>query len=261
MNKRIKRIVRKEKIHCIVQARIASTRLPAKIFLQGCGKSLIDHLIERLECSKKISKIIVATTKINKHNFLKSYFSKKVKNIFYGSEKNVLERYYKCAKKYNSEIIIRITSDCPLMDYRIIDKMIKHFKDNNCDYLSNTHPRHYPIGFDVEIFKISALKRAYFMASRSFDKEHVTPFIWKNPKTFKLLNFKPSKIIKNHKKLRLTLDYLDDYILILTIFTHLYKIDKKFSLNKILKFLNKYKTLLKINKKHIKSNERYFKQI
>ena len=106
--------------------------------------------------------------------------------------------------------------------------------------MSNVHPRNYPSGLDVEIFKFSALKRAYFNAKKNFEKEHVTPYIWRNPKKFKILNYKSVNLQKNlNKNYRLTLDYLEDYILIATIFKKLYKNDKKFSFDKILKFLKK----------------------
>lgn len=241
-----------KRIHCIVQARLGSTRLPGKIFLIGKKKPLIDHLIERLKFSKQISKIIIATPETYGQDLFKIHFNLIKDNIFFGPENNVLARYYKCAKKFNSKIIVRITSDCPLMDYRIIDKMILYFKKKKCDYLSNVHPRNYPSGLDVEIFKFSALKRAYFNAKKNFEKEHVTPYIWRNPKKFKILNYKSVNLQKNlNKNYRLTLDYLEDYILIATIFKKLYKNDKKFSFDKILKFLKKNHKISKINKKFI----------
>lgn len=239
----------KKKIHCIVQARLTSRRLPGKIFLTGYKKSLIDHLIERLNFSKKISKVIIATPKTNNHNYFKSHFNKE--NIFYGSEKDVLERYYKCAKKFDSDIIIRITSDCPLMDYRIIDNMLEKFNKNKCDYLSNVHPPSYPKGFDIEIFTFEALEKTFNKAKKKFQREHVTPYIWDNPSLFKVLNFTPKNIRKNlYKNLRLTLDYLEDFILISIIFKNLYKKKKNFSFEDILNFLNKNKKISKISVKY-----------
>lgn len=244
----------KKNIHCIIQARLGSSRLPGKIFLVGCKKSLIDHLIERVKFSKKISKIIIATPKSSSHDFFNSYFNSEKNNIFFGSENNVLDRYYKCAKKFESDIIIRITSDCPLTDYRIIDKMLNYFKNNNCDYLSNVHPRYYPVGLDVEIFKFSALKKAHLNAKTNFEKEHVTPYIWNNFKIFRILSFKPKNILRNQsKKYRLTLDYLEDYILISKIFRKLYPSDKRFSYKKIIKYLINNNEVSNINKKYIKS--------
>ena len=157
----------RKKIHCIVQCRLSSSRLPAKIFLPGPNKPLIDHLIERLNYSKNIDKIILAIPKSDKNNFINDYFNKKI-SLYRGDEFNVLKRYFYCAKNFKSDIIIRITSDCPLMDFRIIDEMIKKFLDDDCDYLSNVHPPSYPDGFDVEIFTFNALKKAYKSAKKNF---------------------------------------------------------------------------------------------
>ncbi len=244
----------RKKIHCIVQCRLSSSRLPAKIFLPGPNKPLIDHLIERLNFSKNIDKIILAIPKSDKNNFINDYFNKKI-SLYRGDEFNVLKRYFYCAKNFKSDIIIRITSDCPLMDFRIIDEMIKKFLDDDCDYLSNVHPPSYPDGFDVEIFTFNALKKAYKSAKKNFQKEHVTPYIWDNPKLFKVSNYWPI-YIKNtlHNSYRLTLDYLEDFILISKIYKGLYKKNKKFSFFDIMNYLKKNPKDIKLNKKLIKVN-------
>ena len=124
-------------------------------------------------------------------------------------------RYYECAKFYKSDIVVRITSDCPLMDSKIIDEMIREFEKKNCDFLSNIHPPSYPDGFDVEIFSFKALSKARFNAKKNFQKEHVTPYIWDNPDKFVIENYWPHYIKKTlHNSYRLTLDYLEDFILI-----------------------------------------------
>ena len=244
----------KKKIHCIIQCRMSSTRLPAKIFLPGPKMPLIDHLIERIKFSKKINKIIIAAHNTKKNNFIKDYFKKKI-DVFCGDEKNVLNRYYKCAKFYKSDIVVRITSDCPLMDYRIIDHMIDYFNEQNCDYLSNVHPPSYPDGFDIEIFTYHSLGIANKLAKKNFQKEHVTPYIWDNPKLFKIKNYWPIYIKKTlHNSHRLTLDYLDDFILISKIYKALYKKKKKFSFFDIMNYLKKNPNDTKINKKLIKVN-------
>ena len=155
-------------------------------------------MIERLNFSKKISKVIIATPKTNNHNYFKSHFNKE--NIFYGSEKDVLERYYKCAKKFDSDIIIRITSDCPLMDYRIIDNMLEKFNKNKCDYLSNVHPPSYPKDLTLKYLRLRHLKKRS-IRQKKFQREHVTPYIWDNPSLFKVLNFTPKNIRKIYIKI------------------------------------------------------------
>ncbi len=243
-----------KRINCIIQCRLSSTRLPAKIFLPGPKMPLIDHLIERIKFSKKINKIIIAAPNTKKNNFIKEYFKEKI-DVFCGDEKNVLNRYYKCAKFYKSDIVVRITSDCPLIDYRILDHMIDYFNEQNCDFLSNVHPPSYPDGFDIEIFTYNALATANKLAKKNFQKEHVTPYIWDNPKLFKIKNYWPIYIKKSlHNSYRLTLDYLDDFILISKIYKALYKKNKKFSFFDIMNYLKKKPNDTKINKKLIKVN-------
>ena len=158
-------------------------------------------------------------------------------------------------KKHKTDIVVRITSDCPLMDYRIIDEMLIEFKKNNFDYYSNIHPPSFPDGFDIEIFTFDALKKAFKNSKKNFQKEHVTPYIWDNPKLFKIENFKRKKIENNlYEKYRLTLDFIEDYVLIKKIYDKLYFKDKNFSFSKIHKFLKENNSLVQINKKYIKFN-------
>ena len=140
----------------IIQARMSSTRLPKKILLQYKKISPLDFLIKRLKKSKYLKDIIVATTKKKIDNKIVNFCKKKKIKYFRGDENNVLSRYYKIAKQNKSKIIIRITGDCPFVDYRIIDKFIEKIdgKKNNTkfDYVSNTLKYTYPDGFDVEVY-------------------------------------------------------------------------------------------------------------
>ena len=245
--------LKNKQIHCIVQCRLSSSRLPAKIFLPGPKKTLIEHLLERLKKSKYIKKVIIATTSNPNDDFTCKFLEKK-NNIFRGSEENVLERYYKCAKRYKSKIIVRVTSDCPLMDYRLIDEMIESFWKKDCDYLSNIHPPSLPNGFDIEIFTIDALEIAHQKAKKLFQKEHVTPYIWKQPNKFKILNYSHNQDDKrSYKKYRLTLDYLEDYLVIYEVYKKLYDKNKFFSYKDVIKFLKKNKKIPKKNLKFIKA--------
>ena len=246
--------LKKKNIHCIIQCRLSSSRLPAKIFLPGPTKTLIEHLLERLKKSKFLKKIIIATTNNSNDDFTYN-FLRNENDIFRGSEKNVLERYYNCAKKYKSEIIVRITSDCPLMDYRLIDEMIEFFLKKDCDYLSNIHPPSLPDGFDIEIFTFKSLETSYKNAKESFQKEHVTPYIWDQPNKFNISNFSTNlKDKKLYEKYRLTLDYIEDYLVIFEIYNKLYKKNKFFSYIDIINVIKKNKNLTKKNNKLIKVN-------
>ena len=248
----------KKKIICIIQARINSSRLPGKILLNGFDKPLIIHLVERLKKSKFISKIVIATTK-NKINEILSTICKQIKiNCFKGHEEDVLSRYFHCAKKFNAQIIVRITSDCPLIDVNIVDKTIEKFLYYNVDYASAFHHSIELDGFDVEVFSFESLRKNYFLAKKKYEREHVTPYILNNPKTFKLINFSYlNRKKKYHYRIRLTLDYIKDYYLIFYIYQSLYKKNKFFKINDILNFLDKKRELLNINKKYIKVNRNH----
>ncbi|MDC3382390.1 aminotransferase class III-fold pyridoxal phosphate-dependent enzyme, partial [Candidatus Pelagibacter sp.] len=202
----------RKKIHIIIQARLESKRLPNKILKIINKKTILKTLLDRLKYSKLTEKIIIAIPKNSKNKFLKSYIIKnKFKNIYEGSSENVLSRYYGAAKKFSSDIIVRITSDCPLIDPKILDQMISKFLNSNFDYLSNTLNPTYPDGYDIEIFNFKTLKETFLKAKKSIDKEHVTSYIKRNKIKFKVENFSH---LRNLSNLRLTIDEEIDYELI-----------------------------------------------
>jgi len=241
-----------KKIICIVQARVKSSRLPGKILLPIKNKSLLEHLLERLKRLRNIDNLIVATTK-NKEDNLIYYIAKTLKvKTYRGDENNVLKRFYFCSKKNHADIIIRVTADCPLIDIKYISELLNFFKKSNYDYVNNVNLNYLPDGIHCEIFSFKSLAKTFRLAKSKFDKEHVTSFIWSNPKLFSIYNYQGKKI-KNHlKKLRLTVDYFEDYILIKTLFEKLYKKNKFFSLIEILSLIKRNKNLIKINKKYHK---------
>tara|TARA_B100001123_G_scaffold378781_1_gene447127 strand:- start:927 stop:1730 length:804 start_codon:yes stop_codon:yes gene_type:complete len=245
--------MKKNEAICIIQARVTSSRLPGKILLQGYDKPLLLHTIERIKKSKLIKKIVVATSNLKMDEIIYKICKKNRINIFRGHPNDLLSRYYNCAKKYKANTIVRITSDCPLMDYKIIDKIIKKFYSSNVDFISNTHPPVIPDGFDIEIFNFKSLKKAFFKAKKNFQREHVTPYIWDNPKKFKIKNYDIFFKKNYYKKYRLTLDYLEDYFVIWKIYNELYPKKKFFDLKDILLYLKTNNHIL-INKKYIKVN-------
>ena len=177
------------KIVAIVQARMGSTRLPGKVLRSIGNKTVIELLLERLHLSKKIDQIIVASTVNPKDIPLKEFLEEKGYKCELGSEENVLDRYVTVSKLYQADVVIRITGDCPLVDYRLIDTMIKYFLKEELDYFCNTNPPSFPDGLDVEIFKSESLYDAHKKTKDSFDLEHVTPFL-RNDKLYKIANFK-----------------------------------------------------------------------
>ena len=198
----------KKKVVCIVQARKNSIRFPSKVLKKIKNKPILELLLLRLKKSKAINQIVLATSNKTENIDLAKIAKKMNINIFYGSENNVLDRYYKCSKNFNSDIIVRVTGDCPIIDPDIIDQMISNFKRlDNLDYLSNTIDRTFPDGLDVEIFTNKALSKAKKMAKTDYDKEHVTTYFVKNKK-FRKTNFR-QKIDMSRE--RWTLDTFEDY--------------------------------------------------
>ncbi len=232
----------------IIQARMGSSRLPNKTMADLLGKPMLWHLINRIRHSKKIDKIVIATTTDEKDKVITRFARKNGIDFFAGSENDVLERYYYAAKKYKATVVVRITADCPLIDPDITDKAIEKFRKGGYDYLGvdiNT----YPNGFDSEVFTFKTLEKAFFEAKLASEREHVTPYIWKNPKIFKIGKLSTNK---GYGNIRLTVDHKEDLDLVTIIYKALYRKDGIFHLDEIADYLKKNKDLVMINKGHDK---------
>ena len=230
---------------------MSSTRLPGKVLLPLGGKTVLEHIIERVKDSKKIDKIIVATSDRKEDDRIVQLCQKANIDCFRGSENDVLDRYYQAAKYFRFLNIARITGDCPLIDPEIVDQVIELYQKENLDYATNVIPPTFPAGLDVEIFFFKALKKAWQETKMKSEKEHVTIYMWQNPKLFR------QKHLNNPIDLsgkRWTLDNPEDYEFIKKIYDNLYPIKPKFRMNDILEFLGANPELEKINKS-IKRNE------
>jgi len=231
-----------KKIGIIVQARTASTRLPNKVLKKINGKSIIEILISRLKKIKIPIRIVVATTFDKKDDVIIEICKKLNIDFFRGSEFNVLKRYYKCAKFFDLDIVVRITADCPLSDPQLIKDIINRHIQENADYTCNRIEATYPDGLDVEVLNFEQLKSAFFNAKSDFDKEHVTPFIIRK-KNIKKISFK-NKV--NYSNRRWTLDTYED-LLYLKILLLRFKNNMYIDWKSVINYENKNKTLLKIN--------------
>lgn len=190
---------------CIIQARINSSRLPAKIMLDLAGKTLLERVYETVSKSKKIDKIVVATSEENTDDIVQIKLNDLRIECYRGDLNNVLSRFYNTAKAYNAKNIVRITADNPLMDSKVIDELIFHYEASDSDYSMFTNAIY---GLSAEVFSFNSLKSAYLNARNDFDKEHVTPYIKDNCKSSNI------DIVYKYKKpeLSVTVDTLDDYI-------------------------------------------------
>jgi len=236
-------------IGCIIQARMGSSRLPGKVLMKsGNGMPLLYHVINQLRHCSKVKNLVIATTTNQEDDEIEKFADNNSVNVFRGSEKDVLDRYFQCAKKYSFSTIVRITADCPLIDPQIVDKVIEQFFSGNYDFATNTLTRTFPIGTDVEVFSFSALETAWKNAQLPSEREHVTPHL-RNKGNFKTINVENDTNISN---LRLTVDRIEDFELINEILNNLSI--NPIHLENILELFSRKPELIEINK-HINNNE------
>jgi spore coat polysaccharide biosynthesis protein SpsF len=222
----------------IVQARMGSTRLPGKIMKPVLGKPMLSHQLDRLERCQYADEIVIATTTLSHEQpIIELVENRTSTKLFRGSEDNVLSRYYEAAKMFQADVIVRITSDCPLIEPSVVDQCIEMFLENDVDYVSNCHKRTYPRGLDTEVFSFSTLELAHKNATQDFQREHVTPFIWQQPERFKQGDIVDSE---DHSDLRWTVDTPEDFELITRIYQALCPVNPTFGYQDILQLLKNH---------------------
>lgn len=231
----------------IIEVRMTSSRLPGKPLLEACKKSMLEHLILRLQKSKLLNKIVVATTTNKSDDPIVNLAKKIGVNYFCGDEDDVMKRVIGAASSVNTDVVVEITGDCPLIDPSLVDQAISIHKNNNADYVSNAHVRSYPDGMDIQVIELKALKKSYEMTNDPLHLEHVSLHIRENPEIFSHINIvAPPELF--WPELGITLDEERDYILIKEIFEHFHKeANTFFSCYDIINFLSKNKELTKIN--------------
>ncbi len=207
-------------IVAIVQARMGSTRLPGKILLDLAGRSILERVMARLQEVASLTQIVVATTSERQDDQLAEYCQAHNWLVFRGSENDVLDRFYQTARLTLADVIVRITSDCPLIDPEIVQQLVQMYLQANdpLAYVSNVVPRRtYPRGLDAEVFGRNALEAAWQDDQNAAWREHVTPFIYRNPDRFHLHNLVNEVDYSTH---RWTVDTPEDYALIKKIYEH-----------------------------------------
>ena len=246
-------------IVAIIQARMGSNRLPGKVLMDINGKPMLWQVIERVKNAKNINFIVVATTNNHEDNKIIRLANELNVKVFTGSEDDVLDRYYLTAKKFKIDTIVRITADCPLIDPKIIDKMInKYLNNKNLDYMGMGKPNLCPDGLDTELFSFKALKKAWMEAKLTSEREHVTPYIKKNKQKFNIgYAFKPKN---DYSNFRWTVDEEKDLKFVTEVYKNLHNPKKLFYTKDILNLLKRKPNLLKINQGIIR-NEGYLKSL
>ena len=242
------------KNHIFIQAREKSERFPEKILQKICGKSIVTLMLERIEKIQNIDNIFLITGPKESNKQVISEFKRNGIEYFSGSEENILDRFYHAAKLFDSENIIRLTGDNPLLDFNIINDGMRIFFNSKYDILSNNRKKTYPLGFNFELFSSFALEKSWKIMSKNFSEQRDFLKTFIPPTVFMLenQNFKNFDLTykKNISNIRLTLDYFEDFQLISKIFESLYQHNKFFGLDDVLKLLEKNPKLLEINKKH-----------
>ncbi len=246
----------------LIQTRTGSTRLPGKV-LKPLGKgTVLSHMLERVSASQLKGTVAVITTKESSDDPIVDACNQMDVPCFRGDTSDLLDRHYQAWKHFGAihDAVVKIPSDCPLIDPRIIDRVVKTFLDSQTnpnddgqtfDFVSNLHPQSYPDGNDVEVIEATALHRAWREAKKPIEREHTTPFFWDNPKRFRIGNVLWEKGIDLSKDLRWTLDYAEDYELIRKVYEQLSPTNPLFTVDQIVELLDNRPEFRAINRTHL----------
>lgn len=202
----------------IIQARMGSTRLPGKVLLDLGGETVLARVVKRLSRASLVNEVMVASTGSVADGAIVRECERLDIRCFRGSENDVLDRYYQAARACGAEAIVRITSDCPLIDPELVDDTIRVFLEEHADYGSNVLPRTYPRGLDTEVFTAAALERAWRDARQPHQREHVTPYFHEHPELFRLVSTHGQTDCSAY---RWTLDTVEDLQLLRAIYSRL----------------------------------------
>lgn len=233
----------------IVQARMSSSRLPGKVMMPVLGKSLLWRMMERLQMIKHPATFVIAASEPSSDDIIEKEAEEMGIPCFRGNLNNLLDRHYQAAKKYNAGVVLKIPSDCPLIDPRIIDQVLDFFfaHPGEYDYVSNLHPATFPDGNDVEIMTMECLEKTWREASRQLELEHTTPYIWENPDKFRIGNVVWDRGLDYSMSHRFTIDYKADYDFICRVFNELYPQKHDFSCGDIIALLEQKPEIYEIN--------------
>jgi spore coat polysaccharide biosynthesis protein SpsF len=234
------------KVATIIQARMGSTRFPGKVLKKVLGKTLLEYQIERVKRAKTIDEIIIATTTKESDDPIVQLCQQLSIPYYRGSEEDVLSRYYEAATEFGVDVVVRLTSDCPIIDPNVIDKVVEHYLENKdrYDYVSNTLTRTYPRGLDTEVMSYEVLKKAHDEAKELIYREHVTAYIYYHPDQFRLCNVSNEKDESKH---RWTVDTEEDFLLIKNILETLYPLNPLFTLEDVIQILRDKPEWVEIN--------------
>ena len=236
----------------LVQARMTSSRFPGKVLKEVQGKSILIHQLDRIAQKKTETKLVVITSDQESDNILAQVVKEHGYDVFRGSMDDLLDRHYQAALYYGAQVVVKIPSDCPLIDPQVIDRVLGYYLENNSqfDFVSNLHPATYPDGNDVEVMSFSALKNAWKHATKSLEREHTTPYFWENQDKFSIGNVSWESGLKLDMSHRFTLDYPADFEFIKAVYDRLFPENENFTLQDILDLLDREPELMNLNEKY-----------
>lgn len=228
---------------------MGSTRLPGKVMLPIFERPVIWHIIDRLRHSKLINEIVISTSTNPLDDIIENFAKAEGIPYYRGKENDIMDRLYQTAKLFDADPLVRITADCPLIDPKVVDTVVKKFLDNRgeIDYVSNTIKRTFPDGLDTEVISYEALQRAWKETTDEFWREWATMFFVEHPQKFRLLNVGYQRDLS---KLRWTLDYPEDLRFVREVYKHLYQ-KGIFYMEDILELLEQHPEIAEINSKFI----------
>jgi len=226
------------KVVAIVQARMGSSRLPNKVLMDIIGKPLLWHIVNRLRYARLIDDIIIAAANSERDNAIVDFAKENKIACYTGSENDLVDRIYKASKYSDADVIVRITADCPLVDPVLVDKVIGVFLDGEgkFDFVSNTNPRTYPDGLDVEVFSFKALERVWKEVTDLHMREMIVLNFLEHTEKYRL-----GKVVykEDLSQLRWTVDYQEDFDFVKEIYKRLYQVGKPFLMGDILELLRR----------------------
>jgi spore coat polysaccharide biosynthesis protein SpsF len=226
----------------IIQARMGSTRLPGKVMKRLLGKTVLQHVVQRVRACRRITSLVIATTTAGEDDVICDEAKRLDVLCVRGSRDDVLSRFCLAARAAKADAIVRVTSDCPLLDSAVLCHLVEEFLNHQVDYCSNTMARSYPRGLDAEVFTREALERADREANLAYEREHVTPYFYEHPESFRLRSVAAGRDLSAH---RWTLDTPDDWRLIERVYEAIGTCD--FGMQEVLDLLQREPQLANIN--------------
>lgn len=233
-------------IVAIVQARLGSTRFPGKVLKDLCGKPMLWHVLHRLANCQAIDQIVLAIPASSENDPLEYFSIDHGYSYFRGSEDDVLSRYYEAAVEFSATLVVRVTSDCPLIDPRLIDTAIATHFASEADYTTLGFEGGFPRGVDAEVFSLESLELANRKAIRNYEREHVTPYLYQHPELFRLKQIEASGALRR-PELRLTVDTEEDFQLVKEVYGELCSATSMFLLEDVIQLLDRNPALREIN--------------